>query len=382
MKRRIGAGELGKRVAREAHELGLAPERIRKWIAAAAFLELFNVARSERRIELRFAAQKLCYDKHQTDAETRALILRGAFESMRDGKADQLTSTVVQKLHRRAAIASLCLFATLLAALLCASASTQDTRQARSGDIHTIVVTRLVSQGSFFGTPIYAREISRVQIYLRHRVAFDGSIPSHYRSTYMETPPNLITIVSLAPGPEPQVLVRSYTAQIHCCYVAVVFDYNASLQRYVLHGFDFENMPYEVRSLSPDSYPRFVSHDDRFSYQFTSFAGSRNPLRILAYRSGRFVDVTDCYPSLIREDAATIWAGAQKARPAIPHEPGSDDLGAALAAWAADEYRLGAGDAALAKVRTFPRIQPNFVSDLTQFLQKTGYVTREVPKCT
>jgi len=51
VKRRLGAGELGKRVAREARELGLAPERIRRWVAAAAFLELFDVARSERRID-------------------------------------------------------------------------------------------------------------------------------------------------------------------------------------------------------------------------------------------------------------------------------------------------------------------------------------------
>ncbi len=40
----IGAQELSKRVAREAAKTGVAPDRLRKWIASAALLELFNVA--------------------------------------------------------------------------------------------------------------------------------------------------------------------------------------------------------------------------------------------------------------------------------------------------------------------------------------------------
>ena len=46
----IGAQELGKRVAREAAKTGVAPDRLRKWIASAALLELFNVAYAEGRI--------------------------------------------------------------------------------------------------------------------------------------------------------------------------------------------------------------------------------------------------------------------------------------------------------------------------------------------
>jgi len=46
----IGAQELGKRVAREAAKTGVAPDRLRKRIASAALLELFNVAYAEGRI--------------------------------------------------------------------------------------------------------------------------------------------------------------------------------------------------------------------------------------------------------------------------------------------------------------------------------------------
>ncbi|MGH7836609.1 MAG: nucleotidyl transferase AbiEii/AbiGii toxin family protein, partial [Candidatus Binataceae bacterium] len=50
MTRVVGAQELGKRVAREAARTGVAPDRLRKWIASAALLELFNVAFAEGRI--------------------------------------------------------------------------------------------------------------------------------------------------------------------------------------------------------------------------------------------------------------------------------------------------------------------------------------------
>jgi hypothetical protein len=50
VKRVVGAQELGKRVAREAEKTGIAPERLRKWIASAALLELFNIAYASGRI--------------------------------------------------------------------------------------------------------------------------------------------------------------------------------------------------------------------------------------------------------------------------------------------------------------------------------------------
>lgn len=280
-----------------------------------------------------------------------------------------------KKNHRRVAIASLGFLALLLAVGVCATATaaTEGTRQARSGNIRAIAMTRVPAA--------YTREITRVQIYRQNVLVFDGPVPNRYRFTDFKIPSDLIQIVTLAPGREQQVLVRSYSGQNHCCYAAIVFDYNPSIQSYVKHMHVFGNMPYQVKRLSAEGYVRFVSFDDRFSYRFTSFAESRNPLFILAYRSGQFVDVTDCYPSLIRQDAASIWAAARKANPALPHEPRTDDLGAALAAWTADQYRLGAGNAALEKVRTFPRIQPNFVGDLTQFFQKTGYLKRNEPEC-
>ena len=50
MTRVLGSQELSKRVAREATRTGVAPDRLRKWIASTALLELFNVAFAEGRI--------------------------------------------------------------------------------------------------------------------------------------------------------------------------------------------------------------------------------------------------------------------------------------------------------------------------------------------
>ena len=50
MTRVLGSQELSKRVAREATRTGVAPDRLRKWIASTALLEFFNVAFAEGRI--------------------------------------------------------------------------------------------------------------------------------------------------------------------------------------------------------------------------------------------------------------------------------------------------------------------------------------------
>lgn len=50
MTRVLGAGELGKRVARQAVTAGVAPDRLRKWIASTALLQLFNASVAEGRV--------------------------------------------------------------------------------------------------------------------------------------------------------------------------------------------------------------------------------------------------------------------------------------------------------------------------------------------
>jgi hypothetical protein len=121
--------------------------------------------------------------------------------------------------------------------------------------------------------------------------------------------------------------------------------------------------------------PVIVSADGGFLARFTDYADSAAPLRVLDVRSGRQRDVTDSYPSTLRKDADARRAQFDK-------QP-SHGLGE-LAAWAADEERLGhdatvwsalheLDDAGkLSGMSGWPRNQA-YIKALKRFLTSRGY---------
>ena len=121
--------------------------------------------------------------------------------------------------------------------------------------------------------------------------------------------------------------------------------------------------------------PVIVTADGRFFAQFTDYADSPAPLRMLTVHDGRQRDVTDNYASRLRDEASTWWDRFEQ-RP-------SHGLGY-LAAWAADQDRLGhdahvwstlaeLDDAGkLDGMSGWPRGQA-YVSALRSFLTSHGY---------
>jgi hypothetical protein len=89
----------------------------------------------------------------------------------------------------------------------------------------------------------------------------------------------------------------------------------------------------------------WVSSDARLR---SSFRGAGAPVRIVAYRRGRFETVTRRYPALVRKDAAH-WRRRS------------------LAAWAADEYSLGH------RARVWQVVHGRFASRLRRWLNSHGY---------
>ena len=118
-----------------------------------------------------------------------------------------------------------------------------------------------------------------------------------------------------------------------------------------------------------------VSADGGFFAQFTDYADSAAPLRILTVRAGRQRDVTDSYRAKLRAEARLLRASFDK-------EP-QRGLGL-LAAWAADQDRLG-NDATvwttlrqlddagkLSGMTGWPRNQA-YITALKKFLTSRGY---------
>jgi hypothetical protein len=190
-------------------------------------------------------------------------------------------------------------------------------------------------------------------------------------------PPKL-EVVDLEGNGEPVVLLRLYTGGAHCCSVVQLLRFDASAGAYQLTQHDFGDPTPRVADVAGDYRLELESADDRFAYEFTSYAYSGLPIQIWRFSQGRLIDVTRQFPAAVRADAKTQWGRFLAQR---RHGFG---LGF-VAAWAADEQLLGHG-AAVARtlareahahnLRSADRLSrggPAFVAKLKRFLRKTGY---------
>src|SRR5262249_52992326 len=131
-----------------------------------------------------------------------------------------------------------------------------------------------------------------------------------------------------------------------------------------------------------DGVYEFETADDRFAYEFTAFAASGMPIRMLTIDpSGRFVDVTGTRLDLVRADAKQWWSTYVKYRGTK-----EGDVRGLISAWCADQYRLGQADACNAELANAlkhhwlggPAIWPSgtkFIALLHRDLSRWGYVS-------
>jgi subtilisin-like proprotein convertase family protein len=179
---------------------------------------------------------------------------------------------------------------------------------------------------------------------------------------------------------KPEVLVDLFSGGAHCCWLTVFFRYDGHGYAKTTHVWG--DPAYELKDLDRDGRPELVSADDRFAYEFTFYAASALPVQIWHFYRGTLIDVTSNYPAVVRKDAATLWSEYLQTR----HASGADVRGV-LAAWLADEYRLGLAAAGWQKVDAayahgevsaphVDRLWPagkKYLSALRTFLEKTGY---------
>jgi hypothetical protein len=184
----------------------------------------------------------------------------------------------------------------------------------------------------------------------------------------VNTSPSL-KVADLDGDDEPEVLVDLYTGGAHCCVIAEILRFDGTT--YTPATRDFADFGYTLDGGT------FVTGDARFAYAFASFADSAFPVRLLTYGAAGWRDVTRARPATLKADAAR-WLKEYKKR-----RGGTRSLGA-LAAWVADEYRLGAkhkADAFLtAELRAgrlkgdpyWPRAK-TYISTLKRRLRAWGY---------
>jgi hypothetical protein len=179
----------------------------------------------------------------------------------------------------------------------------------------------------------------RVEIRRDGRVLLRQAVPA-YPGSHDPMPARFalhrpsIAVRDLDGDGEPEVMLDLVWGGAHCCEWSRVYRYQDG--RYVAGVHLWGNVTFELGDPDRDGRPEWVTADDRFAYAFTDFAASGLPLQILTFTGSRFQDITDSYPALIGKDAAS-WLKIYRR---LDHGHDIDSVGV-IAAWAADEYRLG-----------------------------------------
>ncbi|MBE9188498.1 hypothetical protein IQ270_28655 [Microcoleus sp. LEGE 07076] len=170
---------------------------------------------------------------------------------------------------------------------------------------------------------------------------------------------------------EPEIILDIYSGGAHCCTSFLIYRYDNATQKYtaIVHYWGNGRGP-KIEDLDKDGNVEFVTHDDRFSYKFSSYAGSRYPLQIWQYRQGKMIDATRRYPQQVKNHAAQLW------QEYIKTQTQSEGGKAILAAYLADKYSLGEGEDGWRRVReAYQRDdRSKFFTELRKFLGETGYI--------
>lgn len=184
-----------------------------------------------------------------------------------------------------------------------------------------------------------------------------------------------LRVLDLESDGHPDVVLGLFSGGAHCCFIDQVFSFDPGTMTYTKTERNFQNSGAAIEHLGGRYV--FVSANNNFAYEYSSFAFSGLPIQIFKFANHSFLDVTRNHPSLIKPDAALWWK-------AFTHNYGQGE--GFVAAWAADEYLLG--KAALVNSRLQTELRENhlrsggvpgvpsgkrFITALKRFLIKQGY---------
>jgi len=180
-------------------------------------------------------------------------------------------------------------------------------------------------------------------------------------------------------GPRREAVVNVFTGGAHCCFETLVALVDGPARGRLIDK-DWGDPGYEGQVR--DGQYEFITNDDRFAYEFTSFAASGMPLQAWTIdRSGDLVDVTKARLELVRRDAKEWWHAYASQR-----GKRDGDIRGVLAAWCADEHRLGKKPACMVELRKAlrrhwlvgPDLWPRntaYIAALQKRLAKWGYAS-------
>jgi hypothetical protein len=239
-------------------------------------------------------------------------------------------------------------------------AAKAETKTAESGNVRAEVL--------FEPTSGLCSQNPQLRLFRSGQTAFNQNIPKQ-EVGYCRL--SDLQVRDLDKDNESEIILDIFSGGAHCCTSSLIYRYDVKTKKYtaITHRWGNGRGP-KIEDLDKDGNVEFVTHDDRFSYKFSSYAGSRYPLQIWQYRQGKMIDATRRYPQQVKNHAAQLW------QEYIKTQTQSEGGKAILAAYLADKYSLGEGEDGWRRVReAYQRDdRQQFFSNLRKFLGETGYI--------
>jgi hypothetical protein len=172
----------------------------------------------------------------------------------------------------------------------------------------------------------------------------------------------------------PEVLLVEFTGGNGCCWTTWIYTGARRIKAPWLYV-----PPNQIRDGDGDGRPEFHGTEPRW-YTWASRGEGRYPVKVWTYSGGAVQDVTRSFPAEVQADQAQHYAVYQSAVAA--GNPGL--VRNALAAYVADGYTLGQGDAAMAvlqaaisagEVEDIASSTADYVETLRRLLREDGYDT-------
>jgi hypothetical protein len=161
--------------------------------------------------------------------------------------------------------------------------------------------------------------------------------------TYVTWPGrNPLRVLQLDGAGPAEVLVTLYTGGTHCCSESWVY---TGTHRTVMGWGHIDAA--KLRDADGDGKPEFHWYDTSWAYFSGVFADSAFPVKVWSYSENAFHDVTRSFPAEVQADQARQYGFYREAVDA----GNAGRVRTTLAAYAADGYMLGQGDAAMAVVQ-------------------------------
>lgn len=131
-----------------------------------------------------------------------------------------------------------------------------------------------------------------------------------------------------------EVIIKTFSGGAHCCTNFIIYTWDKDKFIKTESGL-LDGNGGSFEDLNGDGKKEFITYDNSFLYQFSSYAGSFPPSKIYKLQNGNFIDVTRNYPKFLRESLQSMYKSF------LENKKSNYEVNGILAGYVAQKILLG-----------------------------------------